>query len=261
MSDEPGDDRLCSRCGLTGGVHQWQDDDCILPHRGHSTNLLPGAHVCLFCIERHRDWLAEIVELYAGLTDVLLAGSIPDDTAAHQHTKKAPASPSPLRLDAWALLYGQLNDHVVDLVVEADGTRTLVEHAAWLGSNLPNVPAVLAGWAQAAFDAQGWTDTAPNTVTGATAALRTAAEIMARLPDVDTYDAELRWVRRALRGAHGLRQPQDFGACLTVTANRSCSGRVIRETVEQPHCKRCNRVYGTNDLVRLRMNERRGATA
>lgn len=240
----------CSKCGRDDGTHEWQDDDCVLPHRGHSTNLIAGGHVCVLCVERHRDWLAEIVELYATLTDVLLAGSIPDDTADHKRAKKAPASPSPLRLDAWALLYGQLNDHVI--VNGAD-------QAAYLGSNLPNVPLVLAGWAQAAFDAQDWTSTAPTTVTGAVAALRAAAEVMGRIPDVDTYDAELRWVRRALRSAHGLRQPQDFGACLTVTANRSCTGRVIRETVEQPHCKRCNRIYNTNDLVRLKMNERRAS--
>lgn len=244
MSDEP-----CSTCGSIDR-HVWVEGDCILPHRRHSRRLVPGTFVCEPCVERHTTWLREIVDLYATLTDVLLAGSVPDDTAAHKHQKKAPASPSPIRLDAWALLHNQVNDHVNN----DDGTVS----PAYLGANLPDIPAILTGWAQALYDANDWTATAPNTVTGAAAALTAGAETIAGDPDVDSYDAELRWVRRALRNAHGLTDPHPLGQCLTL----DCGGNVWPAAGEQPRCDRCARRYGASDLVRMKLQARiTGATA
>lgn len=236
---------LCERCGAFGTLgHSWVEGDCVLPHRNHSQRLVTGTHVCEPCTERWADWLAEILDLYATLGDVLLAGSVPDDTAQHKHQRKAPASPSPLRLDAWALLHNQVNDHIDN----GDGTIS----AAYLGPNLPNIPEVLTGWAQAVFDALAWTHKAPDTVSSATAVLRGHTTILAGLPDVDTFDAELRWVRKALRDAHGLAAPKPLGSCLTV----GCTGRVWPDPAHRdPQCDRCRRRYGTNDLVRLKWNE------
>lgn len=238
---------VCERCGAFGDMpHSWVEADCVLPHKGHSRKLVDGAHVCVPCVERWGDWLQEITDLYATLGTVMLAGDVPDDTAEHKRARKQPASPSPIRLDAWALAHPWLlNDHVTD----QDGTT----HAAYLGANLPNVPAVLAAWAQDCYDAQGFTATAPDTVTGAAAVLRGHGETMARLPEVDDYDAELRWVRKALRQAHGITNPQPICACISV----GCKGHVWPNHGEQPRCDRCGRRYGTLDLVRAKAPDKR----
>lgn len=243
----------CDRCGAFGDIpHGWVEGDCVLRHRNHSRKLVAGTFVCVPCVERHREWLTEIVELYAALAEVVLAGSVDDQRGdEYQKPRKAPASPSPLRLAAWALLTGEVNDHTVDLQIDPDGSRYYVEHAAYLGANLPDVPAVMAGWAQAAYDEQEWTATAPHTVSGAVAALSAAAEIMAGIPDVGSYDEELRWVRRSLRSAHGVADPKPLGACLNV----ECRGKVWPGAGAQPKCDRCARRYGTHDLVRLKLNE------
>lgn len=233
----------CRHCGRSDGTHEWQDSDCVLPHRNHSRKLVEGAHVCLHCVERHGEWLTEIVELYATLDRVILAGSVESAPDEYQKPRKRPASPSPLRLDAWALLNGQVNDHTID----RDGTV----HAAYLGANLPDVPAVLAGWAQTLFDGEGW-GTAPTTVSGAAAVLKANGVRFAANPEIDTFDAELRWVRQALRNAHGVRAPKPFGACMTV----DCSGQVWPDKDHgNPRCDRCSRRYGQLDLVRLRLTE------
>lgn len=241
----------CDRCGAFGDLpHGWIEGDCVLPHRRHSVNLLEGSFVCLPCVNRHREWLVEIVELYATLTDVLLAGSVPDGSGdEYSKPRKAPASPSPLRLQAWALLNTRmLNDHTIDENGE--------QHAAYLGASLPDIPAVLAGWAQVAYDARGWTATAPTTVEGASAALRVAAEVMARSPEVDTYDAELRWVYAALCHAHGRsthgRRP--VGRCPSLDgAGDPCGGPLWpdpagRMTVD---CGRCGRHFDERFLSHL----------
>jgi hypothetical protein len=241
--------RLCEQCGAFGDMpHSWVEGDCVLRHRLTNERHLPKAtagHICGHCVSRHREQLAEIVELYATLGRVVLAGSVPDNTAEHGHTKKAPASPSPLRLDAWSLIHNDmLNDHIL-----VDG-RT---EPAYLGAHLPDIPSLLASWAQAAYDAQEWTSTAPTTVTGATAALRAAADVIARQEWIDDYDAELGWMWRALRNAHGLTQPQALGRCLTV----DCGGQVWPVEDNHPRCGRCGRRYGTLDLVRMKVHEKK----
>lgn len=247
MSDDE-TTHLCTRCG-SHDRHTWVEGDCVLPHRGHSTKLIEGGHVCRGCVDRHRDWLEEIVLLYGTLAEVVLAGSVPDDDAGeYQKPRKAPASPSPLRLAAWALLHGKLNDHTVD----EDGG----EHAAYLGASLPNIPAVLAGWAQAVFDAQGWTATAPDTVTGAVAALIADRDVMARTPDVDTYDAELRWVYRALRSAHGLssKGKTPVGRCPSQDGwGKECGGPLWQDKggAMAVDCGKCGRHFDERFLSHL----------
>lgn len=256
--------KVCERCGAFGDTpHGWVEGDCILPHRMTNDRHPPKAkhgHVCGYCIDRQHEWLTEITELYATLVQVLSPGSIPDNTAAHKRPKKAPASPSPIRLEAWALLHNeQLNDRVTILNAAGYATRdengNFVTEPAYRGNNLPDVAEVLAGWAQAAYDAQDWTADAPSTVTGAVAALTALdPDIIGQQEWIDEYDAELKWIRRALRNAHGLTDPQPLGKCLTV----DCKGRVWAEKDGgEPRCSRCGRRYGTNDLVRLKLNERR----
>lgn len=241
----------CDRCGAVAGEpHQWTEGDCVLPHRRHSLNLLVGSFVCLPCVNRHREWLVEIVEMYATLTDVLLAGSLPDESSGeYEKPRKAPASPSPIRLQAWALLHTRfLNDHTVD----EDGST----HAAYMGANLPNIPDVLTGWAQVAYDERGWTADAPDTVEGASAALRVAAEVMARSAMVDDYDAELRWVRNALCAAHGrsASAARPVGRCPSLNGDGSdCGGPLWPDQAGRMavDCGRCGRHYDERFLSHL----------
>lgn len=255
MSNDRTGDEPCNRCGETDR-HGWIEGDCILPHRGHSTKLVDGAFICRPCVDRHRAWLVEIVDLYGGLSSVLLAGSTALEDTEYQKPRKAPASPSPLNLAAWALLHrSTLNDHIVD-VDYIDGRRVETERDAYLGSNLPNIPRVLAGWAQAAYDANGWTADAPTDLSGAAAALTAQADVIAGIPDIDTYDTELRWVYRAVRHAHGLgsgaRKP--VGRCPSLDGHgRECGGPLWpdKHGGMAVDCGRCRRNYGEAFLRHL----------
>jgi hypothetical protein len=238
----------CEHCGRSDGQHDWSDGDCVLPHRKHSRSLVTGTHVCQHCVNRHVDWVREITELYATLNTVLYVGSVTDEPGEYQKPRKRPASPSPLRLEAWALYTNQINT----TILLPDGTY----EAAYLGGNLPDVPDTLANWAQAVYDAHEWISTAPTTVSGAAAVLTADADMLAGLPDVDTYDAELRWVRRALRQAHGISDPKPLGACMSV----ECRGMVWPNAGQQPKCDRCGRRYGHLDLLRLQISEERTAS-
>lgn len=234
------DSNLCERCGRFGDLpHGWVEGDCVLPHKGHSQKLVAGTHVCQPCLERWAEWLTEITELYATLGTVLAVGSIPDDTARHDH-QKITGSPALMRLGAWALLHPEgLNSHVL-------GEDGELHHTGLSG--LPDVADVLHNHAQAVFDAQGWTMDAPDTVTGASAVIRSNLAVLAGTPDVDTFDAELRWVRRALRTAHSISDPLPVFRCITV----DCTGQVWRMTAGSPQCDRCRRRYGTLDFVRAK---------
>lgn len=250
MSGEGGDGNqrdACNRCGQSDG-HGWVEGDCVLPHRRHSTRLVDGTHVCIPCVDRHKAWAREIGDLYAGLGDVILAGSVPVDEAEYQKPRKAPASPSPLRLDAWAMFTGKVNASVRG----DDGEM----HDAYMGANLPDVPVILAGWAQAAYDANDWTATAPTDVSGTVTVLIAQADIIAGIEDVDTYDAELRWVYRALRRAHGLsttgRKP--VGRCPSLDGHgKECDGPLWPNPngVMSVDCGRCARHYGEGFLRHL----------
>jgi hypothetical protein len=250
MSDETAP---CSKCGHTDGVHPWTEGDCILPHHKTHSRATTG-HICGWCVDRHKDWLREIVELYATLGRVVAQGSIDEGTIEYQKPRKKPASPALMRLDAWAMTQdtGRL---FAGGEKQRDGTHTIGYMNA-----LPDVPAVLATWTEAVIEAVGWTSTAPSTVTGCSALLTTQAEQIGHLPLVDDYDAELGWLRRSLRRAHGITDPQALGKCLTVTDQRECGGRVWPNGSENPKCDRCGRRYGTLDLVRLKVNEKREAS-
>lgn len=245
---------VCDKCGAFGDMlHTWLETDCILQHRTHSRANV--GHICQRCCDRHRSWLTEIVELYAGLPDVVDPSSIPDDTAEHKHTKKKPASPAPVRLDAWVMLAD--TGRLFTAVTSPLGGM----QAAYLGSNLPDIPAVLTGWAQNAIDATGVTDTAPQTVSGAATVLTTHAETIGYQPWVDEYDAEIRWVRASLRRAHGIRPQKRLGACITVTDGKDCGGSVWPDRDGgKPRCDKCARRYGTLDLVRLKAMQRAEAS-
>lgn len=222
--------------------HEWTEGTCVLPHRYDKPQHPPPASIgycCKWCVERHRLWLTEITELYATLYEVLEPGSIPDTTAEHAHVKKRPASPAPMRLEAWAMLFD------TDRLYRT-GRR----------DDLPDIPAALSGWADWVFETHGYTAPAPTTVTGAVAVLSSNAEHIACQSFVDDYDAELGWLRSALRAAHGISEPKPLGACLTV----DCTGRVWRDKDGgRPKCDRCGRRYGTLDIVRLHVHERTSA--
>lgn len=237
--------KLCERCGSFGEIpHVWIEGDCVLPHKGHHWATI--GLVCGGCVLRHVTALAEVVELFATLDQVLDPTSIPDDTAEHAHVKKKPASPAPMRLEAWAML----NDRArMGVVTRENGVTT----AAYLGSALPDVPVVLAGWADHLWELLGYTGQAPTTVSGAAAVLTVNAETIARSPLVDDYDAELKWLRQALRAAHAITDQRPLGDCITVDHGADCGGQVWEDRDGgKPRCDRCKRRYGTLDLVRVK---------
>lgn len=226
----------CTRCGAFGDLpHGWVEGDCVLPHKNHSRATI--GHVCRHCVDRQRDWLREIVELYGTLYLVIEPGSVPDDTAEHGKPRKQPASPAPLRLDAWAMLFDRLRLY-----------RTGRD------ADLPDVPAVLADLAQRCIDSQGWTATAPDTITGAAAHLTAHAEHIAREPWIDEYDAELGWVRRRLRAAHGIADRKPVGRCPSLDGyGRECGGPLWLATDGgmAVDCGRCRRHFDETFLRHL----------
>ena len=234
-------DVVCDRCGAFGEIpHSWTEGDCVLPHRNHSRKLVTGTHVCEPCVERWETWLTDVTNLYATLPAVIPAGSVPDTTAEHSHTKKAAGSPAPFRLDAWALHHNAVNTQI-----DEDGSGVM--RSTYL-TGLPDIPDLLTNWAEAIWTANEWGDGWPTTVTGAAAAIRANLTTLAADPDCDTFDAELKWIRRALRQAHGISDPKPLFACISV----GCSGNVWQQTAGQPKCDRCARRYGTLDYVRAK---------
>lgn len=234
MSDET----ACNLCGAFGDIpHGWVEGDCILPHRAHSRKLLNGTNVCHHCTERWTEWLQDITDLWCSLDTVIYVADVTDDTAEHTHSKRT-GSPSPLRLTAWALWRNEVNDHIDN----GDGTT----RSAYLDGNLPDIAAVLTGWADTVYEATYKTTRTSNTATSAIAYLTANINDAAASPHADDIDAELRWVRNALQAAHGITDPQPLFACLEV----QCAGNVWPMTAGSPACDRCGRRYGTLDQVR-----------
>jgi hypothetical protein len=241
----------CERCGLPDGQsHVHLDDDCQLPHSHTKRRHPPRARVgfcCEGCVERWDETLQEVTDLYAGLASVIPLGSVVDDTAEHKHTKRD-GSPAMFRLDAWAMMRNELNPIVTD-------SRNDAPRHTWL-NGLPDVPTLLTNWAEAIWDACQWGDDWPVTVTGAAAAIRANRTVIAAMPDVDTFDAELRWIHQALRRVHGINDPTPLFRCISV----DCGGNVWRMDTGAPRCDRCSRRYDRLDIVRARgagLHERR----
>lgn len=241
---------VCSRCGAvagseTLGTHQWQDSDCILPEHDYRRAHPPHATVgycCRGCVDRLTDWLGEITDLYATLPDVIDLGSVPDDTAQHRHMKR-PASPAPMRLEAWAMIH--------------DRDRL---YRTGEPSDLPDVPAVVADLAYRVGDELG-VEPARNLADSLTASATFLAGRLERAAGsawIDELDAELRWLRRQLRQAHG--NPQPIGRCISIVDGRECRGQVWpskRQHDPRPECSRCRRRYDERDVARLTLTEAR----
>jgi hypothetical protein len=230
----------CGRCGRDDGTHSWVESDCVLPHRGHSTRLIEGGLVCIPCVDRQRDWLTEIVELF-GTLHLLLIPALSSGAASpdgdYEKPRKAPEAPVPVRLDILAML--------------TDRARLF---RTGRPSDLPDVPAVLEAWAQQLYEATYDGEPPTYTLSAAAAVLRANADAMARLPDIDTYDAELRWVRTHLRRAHGISNPKPVGRCPTLTVNGAeCGGPLWPDTTIglRVTCGRCDRIFDDNELRRL----------
>jgi hypothetical protein len=249
VEPQPTEQKVCDRCGEKDGTHTYVEGDCVLRHRNHSTRLVEGTFVCVWCVARHQSWLREILDLYATLDQVLEPGSIPDDTADHKRPKKPAETPSPVRLEAWALLFDKAR--LFTATIDEHG----ISHPAYLGGSLPDVPGVLTGWAQNACDDQGLAGTSLHgDVMTAVRLLTEHAEFIVGRPWVDTYDTELGWCRTSLMRAHGITNPRPLGKCLTVNDTTACTGNVWADKDGgQPRCDRCNRRYGTLDLVRVRL--------
>lgn len=245
----------CPHCGGLPGQHLPVEGDCILPHRYNDKHHPPRARIgwlCTGCVQRHRDWLNQILDMWALLPSVVPLGSVPDDTAEHARAKKQPATPALVRLQAWALLYGRNRTSVHQFDGEGraiydEGRPVMVPGR--LGAFLPDVPRILCQWALDAGRPQ------PRTVSGAIVALQGEAETIAHQPWVDEYDAELAWILRAMRDAHGIDQSLPIGRCISVKNGRECGGHVREQPGGNPKCDRCRRRYGLHDLVRLQLVE------
>jgi hypothetical protein len=254
----------CRHCGvLAGRTHQPADGDCILPHRygiKHHPPRARAGNCCRGCVHRHRDTLTEILELWALLPQVVELGSVPDDTAEHSRAKKQPASPAPFRVLAWALLHGPLPTKIRATgddgnPIELDGDPIYVD--ARLGAFLPNVPGLLAYRARLAVESGAMATTIKGKTTDPVSTsviqLRAAAEHVAAQPWVDEYDAELGWILRKLREAHGIEELPPLGDCILGKDGRECRGKVREQASGHPKCDRCGREYDTHDLVRMQI--------
>ncbi|HET6917554.1 MAG TPA: hypothetical protein VFH56_15815 [Acidimicrobiales bacterium] len=241
---------VCEKCGRSDGQHDYLETDCQLPHSYGKSQHPPQRRIgfcCQGCVTRHTEWVAEIVELYATLELVIDPADLPDErNGEYEKPRKRPASPSPIRLAAWALMHNRVNAKIRN----PDNPHELID--AYLGNHLPDVAGVLAAWAQAVFDARDWTDTAPDTVAGAGAVLKSHGATLAGLPDVDTYDAELRWVLRALRAAHGISGKRTkVGDCPSLNGHGAeCGGPLYPATSGdmEVRCGRCGRRFGEKFL-------------
>jgi hypothetical protein len=208
--------------------------------KGHSTRLIEGAHVCISCVDRHRDWLTEIVELF-GTLHLLLVPPLSSGAASpdgdYEKPRKAPEAPVPVRLDVLAML--------------SDRARLF---RTGRPSDLPDVPSVMEAWAQALYEATYDGDVPGYTLAAAAAVLRANAEAMARLPIIDEFDAELRWVRTHLRRAHGISSPKPVGKCPTLDGDGTmCGGALWPDEAGRLRvsCSRCERVFGETMLRHL----------
>ena len=239
---------VCGKCGAFGDLpHTWAEDDCLFSlhdkHRDPHTPARVG-RVCRGCISRWSEWISEIVDLYAAVPELIEHGSVPDDTAEHKHAKHQKVSPAPWRMSAFeAHREGAWNWWLDD----GEGNYT----SPYLTGDAPTW-LTLSNWAQAVSDAQGWVyDRSLATVTSNAALITTNLPTLAALPDVDTFDAELAWVRRFLRTASGITDPEPLFRCLNV----HCGGNVWKMTTGHPTCDRCARRYTGADYVRGRGNE------
>lgn len=244
---------VCAKCGAvagsdTWGVHEWTEGCCILPEHNYTRAHPPRAtvgHCCRGCVERLQDWLTEITDLYATLPDVISLGSVPDDTAQHKHTKR-PASPAPMRLDAWAMVH--------------DRERL---YRTGHDTDLPDAPAVVADLAYRVGDDLGIEpgQDLGDSLTAAVVFLTARLEAAAGSAWIDELDAELRWLRKQLRQAHG--NPKSIGRCISIINGHDCGGRVWpskRQHDPRPECSRCHRRYDQKDLARLTITEAREAS-
>jgi hypothetical protein len=234
---------------------------CILPHRYDKERHPPQAetgNVCSHCTERHREHLTEIVELYAGLLDVFSGVRIDQDVAEHQHQKKAAAPPAPVRrLEAWVMLFdtGRLY---------AQGPRRDDGSFAedYVHTATPSVYAVLAAWCDYLYEAKNWdANDVAATVAGCASTLSAYADFIAGEPWVDDFDAEIRWLRTALRRVHGLSDPRPVADCLNTEKGTECQGQVWRPEPDDGkglRCDKCNRRYRGLDALRLKVHNRRG---
>jgi len=216
-------------------------------HRSHTRR--SAGLACRWCVTRQRAWLREITDLYATLHQVIAAGSIPDDTADHGKPKKQPASPAPMRLDAWAMLY---DTRRLRPGARIEGTDQ------WRGVDyridLPDVPAVLEAWAGRLYDDMYSNEPQTmNTLTAAAAFLTAQAEPAAHLPWLDEYDAELGWCRTALRRVHGISAQQPVGRCPTLNGHGETCGGPLWPSLDgmQVHCGYCSRIFDERFLSHL----------
>jgi hypothetical protein len=225
----------CPRCGRSDGTHEWVEQDCVLPHHAQHTRARIG-HVCRDCVTRHRHWLNETLTLYAGLQEILYTAS--NGGGGGMRHQKLSETPSPLRLEAWALLFDTAHMHATD---------------APYSEELPDIPAVLCSWAGWAYEAAGYGhDGAPSTLSGAVALLVIQAADVARQPWVDEYDTELGWCRSTLLRTYGKSDRRPVGRCPSLDGDgQECGGQLWQAGGVSVRCDRCRRFFGERFLRHL----------
>ena len=232
-------------CGTCGGVpHQWVEGDCInVPEHDHRRASV--GWLCRPCVRRIERSLNEILELYVDLWAVEPTGSVPDDTDARHG--RSPDAPAPMRLEVTALR----------------DSRNGVTATGYLKSDVPYVVGILDAWCRNLAESRELGDV-PRDLTGIVGLLQAHGDFIAAQSWVDDYQAEVEWVLRSLRWAHGVTPLDAIAVCMCVDCHCSakrivgnCSGMVFPQPGTDPACIRCGREYAKMDLVRLRLNDLR----
>jgi hypothetical protein len=218
---------------------------CIVTHATEPAKLVPLDEACVlghpepaeryvgYACRRHYHWidrtLAEIVELFALLDDVLLPG--PANGGDRHATRDG--SPAPGRVEVMAL---------TDKRARGIGDSTQRD-------DIPDVPGTLYGWVRVLIEERGVTDDQDGTVTGSIRLLRHERHWIANQDWLDIFAEEITDLHRAVaRGVGDSMWPRSIGKC------PNC-GTPMYPTIgaDEAHCRKCKSSWTGIALARLRL--------
>jgi hypothetical protein len=178
---------------------------CVLCTSERHTGMLCARHVRTL-----RNWLAEIVEAYALLDDVIEPGSIQREPGQRRQRNLEP--PTPVRLEVVAL-------------------RDVRNPMAVRGGDVPSVLGELSGYSQVVREERHLAiPTTPATVTGESALLTAHLDWICTQPWVDELHAALKAVRSALLDAIGEPKVKPIGRCPVILTDVTDTEEGLVET-------------------------------
>lgn len=223
---------LCERCGQPlGAPHLPLPSDCVMSHADPHIEGYVG-YLC----RRHYGWvdrtLAEILELFALLPDVIVPGPGGDTRSGTRV-----GSPAPGRVEVMAL-------------TDPRGIHEWIDDP----DAIPDLPGALALWLRVmAEDRPEWSkhglDNWDGTLASTVRILRKERNWLAQQPWVDDYANELSDLHRAVaRGVGDTMWPRPVGKCPNCTRPM-----FITVGVDEISCKGCHSVWTGTALARLRL--------